>query len=196
MMMKTNRDMVTIESILWQGFALPGHEACQLCFQNLQWHLLGTAVFSHEQRPCRLDYQIICDKAWHTVSAKTKGWLGHTIVDVQIKTDPSQHWWLNGVEQPELSGCTDIDLNFSPSTNMIPIRRLNLAIGGMSDVKAAWLRFPSFNLELLSQRYHRLNEGIYRYESAGGQFVADLKVNKSGFVVEYPGLWRSEVTSE
>ena len=32
-------------------------------------------------------------------------------------------------------------------------------------------------------------------KSAGGQFVAELKVNRSGFVVDYPGIWQAEVTS-
>lgn len=188
--------MGTIETILWQGFVLPGHEACRLFSQDSRWYLEGTAVFSHEKQPCRLDYQVICDDAWRTLSARIEGWLGNAIVDIQIKTDPGQHWWLNGVEQPDVKGCIDIDLNFSPSTNLLPIRRMNLTIGETADVKAAWLRFPSFRLELLPQQYHRLEETTYRYESAGGQFVSDLKVNKSGFVVEYPGIWRSEGNSE
>ena len=155
----------------------------------------GTAVFSHEKQPCRLDYQIICNDAWQTLSANVDGWLGNTSVDIQITTDATQHWWLNEVEQPDITGCIDIDLNFSPSTNILPIRRLNLAIGETAEVKAAWLRFPSFKLEVLPQQYRRLDETTYRYESAGGKFVADLKVNQSGFVLEYPGIWRSEVTS-
>ncbi len=92
--------------------------------------------------------------------------------------------------------CIDLDLNFSPSTNLLPIRRLGLAIGQAAEVKAAWLRFPSFELELLPQRYRRLDETRYRYESAGGQFVADLQVNPSGFATDYPGLWQAEATSE
>jgi hypothetical protein len=186
--------MVTSEAILWQGFVFPGHEACRLFSQDSHWHLEGTAVFSHEQQPCRLAYQIICDDAWRTLSAEVEGWLGKTVISVLIKTNPDQIWWLNGVEQPQAKGCTDIDLNFSPSTNLLPIRRLNLAIGEAAQVNAAWLRFPSFKLELLSQQYRRLDGTTYRYESGGGQFVADLKVNKSGFVVEYPGIWRSEVS--
>ena len=195
-MMEANCDMVTIKSILWQGFVLQGHEACRLFSQDSHWHLEGTAVFSHEQRPCRLDYQIICDDAWQTLSAEIEGWLGNINIGMQIKTDPNQHWWLNGDEQLHIRGCIDIDLNFSPSTNLLPIRRLNLAIGETAEVKAAWLRFPSFKLELLTQQYRRMDETTYRYESAGGKFVADLKVNRSGFVLEYPGIWRSEVFSE
>ena len=185
-----------MESILWRSIVFPGHEACRLVSQESGWHLEGAAVFSHEAQICRLDYQVLCDSVWQTVSAKVGGWLGERVIDIQIKTDTNGHWWLNNVEQPDVMGCTDIDLNFSPSTNLLPIRRLGLAIGQAAEVKAAWLRFPSFNIEPLSQIYRRLDETTYRYESAGGQFVADLKVNQAGFVVDYPGLWQAESTSE
>lgn len=188
--------MVTNESVLWRGFLLPGHEACRLFSQDSQWHLEGTAVFSHEQRPCRLGYRIVCDMSWRTLSADVEGWVGNTIVNTQIKKDEKGHWWLNEVEQPDVIGCIDIDLNFSPSTNLIPIRRLDLPVGEAAEVKAAWLRFPSFRLELLPQKYRRLGGTTYRYESAGGQFVAELKVNPSGFVVDYPGIWQAEAVSE
>jgi hypothetical protein len=59
-------------------------------------------------------------------------------------------------------------------------------------VKAAWLRFPSLNMEVLEQRYLRLGESLYRYESSGGSFVADLRVNPAGFVTLYPNLWQQE----
>jgi hypothetical protein len=188
--------METIASILWQGIVLPGHESCRLVSQDSRWHLEGTAVFSHEGQPCRLSYQILCDDAWRTLSANVEGWVGKELIEVQIKTDSTQDWWANGVEQPHIKGCTDIDLNFSPSTNLLPIRRLNLAIGEEAIVKAAWLRFPGFKLEVLPQSYQRLDEMIYRYESAGGQFVADLKVDKTGLVLEYPGIWRSEFVAK
>lgn len=188
--------MAANESILWRGIVLPGHEACRLFSQDSQWHLEGTAVFSYEQQPCRLNYQIVCNAAWQTLSARVEGWVGNTIIDIQIKTDVNGHWWLNGTEQPDVMMCTDIDLNFSPSTNLLPIRRLGLAIGQAAEVKAAWLRFPTFKLESLPQQYRRLDETTYRYESAGGQFVAELKVNRTGFVVDYPGIWQADFTSE
>lgn len=188
--------MAAIESILWRGFVLPGHESCRLFSQDAHWHLEGTAVFSHAAQPCRLDYQVVCDADWRTLFARVAGWAGNSMVDIQIRTDATGHWWLNEVEQPDIMGCIDVDLNFSPSTNLLPIRRFDLAIGETADVKAAWLRFPSFKLEPLLQRYHRLDEATYRYESAGGQFVADLKVNQSGFVLDYPGIWQAEATSK
>jgi uncharacterized protein len=195
MTMQQDRDIVSIESILWRGFVLPGHEACRLFSQNSRWHVEGTAVFVHEGQPVRLNYQVVCDAAWQTLSANVEGWLGNTVIDIQVKTDSNRHWWLNEVEQQDVMGCVDIDLNFSPSTNLLPIRRLSLAIGETVEIKAAWLRFPSFTLEPLSQRYRRLDETTYRYESAGGQFVADLKVNQAGFIIDYPGVWQADATS-
>lgn len=180
-------------SILWRGIVFPGHEACRLVSQESGWQLEGTAVFSHEGQICRLGYQILCDLDWQTTSAKVEGWLGEKVIDIQIKHDSNERWWLNEVEQPAVMGCTDADLNFSPSTNLLPIRRLELAIGQAAEVRAAWLRFPGFELEPLSQLYRRLDETTYRYESAGGQFMAELKVNHTGFVVDYSGLWLAEL---
>ena len=183
---------MTSHSILWRGFYLPGHEACRLVSLDERWQLEGTAVFSHNQQPCRLDYLIVCDSGWHTRSGKVSGWLGDTSVQIQITVAPDQHWRMDGRERPEVAGCIDLDLNFSPCTNLLPIRRLNLAIGQEAEVRAAWLRFPNFELEPLPQLYRRLDESTYRYESGGGQFVADLLVNPTGFVTNYPGIWQAE----
>ncbi|MGH9318200.1 MAG: putative glycolipid-binding domain-containing protein, partial [Thermoanaerobaculia bacterium] len=60
---------------------------------------------------------------------------------------------------------------------------------------AAWLRFPSFRLEPLEQLYRRVDAATYRYESAGGKFVADLEVNAAGLVTSYPNFWRAEPES-
>ncbi|HET6595314.1 MAG TPA: putative glycolipid-binding domain-containing protein [Anaerolineales bacterium] len=188
--------METAISILWRGLFFAGHESCRLRSAGDEWHLDGTAVFSHEQRPCCLSYHIVCDGTWRTHSTQVEGWLGGESIDLHIRTDLDGHWWMNEVEQPQVAGCTDIDLNFSPSTNLLPIRRLGLGVGETGEVNAAWLRFPSFKLERLSQQYRRLDENLYSYESAGGQFVAELKVNSSGFVIEYPNLWQAEASAE
>ena len=194
-MTPVEKDTTATASILWRGIVFPGHEVCCLFSLDSGWLLQGSAVFSYEEQPCRLSYDIVCDAAWRTLSAQVKGWLGNDIVDVEIKTDPGGRWWWNDIEQPQVADCIDIDLNFSPSTNLLPIRRLGLAVGEAAEVRAAWLRFPSFQLELLAQQYHHLDENTYRYESAGGQFVAELKVNRSGFVMDYPDIWQAEAAS-
>lgn len=180
---------MTKESILWRAIYWPGHEACRLYRFGSEWRLEGTAVFLHESRSCRLSYLIACDASWQTRSAVVTGWVGDQDVNLELAVDADHRWELNGVAKPAVDGCVDLDLNFSPSTNLLPIRRLNLEVGDQAEVKAAWLRFPSFELEPLAQAYERLGEFKYRYSSRGGSFVVDLTVNKCGFVTHYPQLW-------
>ena len=184
------------ETILWRGVYSPGHEHCSVYDKATHWFLEGVAVFIHERQPCRLEYLVQCDQAWNTQSARVSGYIGDREIDITINVEPDQHWLLNGTVQPAVSGCTDIDLNFSPSTNLLPIRRLNLPVGQAATVGAAWLRFPSFALERLDQLYHRLDQQTYRYESNGGKFVAELKTNAVGLVTSYPGLWEEELATD
>jgi hypothetical protein len=132
----------------------------------------------------------MCDSGWHTISGKVAGWVGNQPVEIELSADPARRWQLNGLECPAVTGCLDLDLNFSPSTNLLPIRRLQLSIGQEAEVQAAWLRFPSFTLEPLVQLYRRIDDATYRYESAGGRFVTELQVNTAGFVTNYPDVWQ------
>jgi len=164
-------------------------------FQDSRWHLTGTAAFVHNQQPCRLDYLVVCNSEWQTLSGKVNGWVGNETIDLDLSVDSARRWRLNGTESPAVTGSVDLDLNFSPSTNLLPIRRLNLAIGQEAEVQAAWLRFPSFTLEPLKQLYRRIDVATYRYESAGGRFVTELQVNAAGLVTLYPNFWQVEAES-
>lgn len=120
------------------------------------------------------------------------GWIGSRTVDLNVEVDAARHWRLNGSECPSVAGCLDIDLAFSPSTNLLPIRRLNLKPGGAQPVRAAWLTFPDLTLQPLEQAYRRLDATSYQYESGGGAFAAVLSTNAAGFVTHYSGLWEVE----
>ena len=148
------------------------------------------ALFVSEGQACTLDYSIACSSSWVTRSARVSGWVGDRRIDTHIEHDGS--WTINGAVCPQVEGCIDVDLNFSPSTNLLPIRRLRLEIGERAAVRAAWLRFPTFTLEPLEQTYTRLAERTYRYESAGGRFVAEIEVDDDGLPVTYGDIWACE----
>lgn len=180
------------QTIIWRRLDMPGHESATVFFDEGRWYLDGAAVFLYEGKPCRLDYTIECDEEWNTLAASVAGWVGEEVVDLEIEVDEDQRWFLNEEEIPEVSGCIDIDLNFSPVTNTLPIRRLDIGPGESVAVKAAWLRFPTFKFEPLEQAYTRLDESHYRYESGGGDFVRELEVNETGLVVSYPDYFEIE----
>lgn len=178
--------------ILWRRLDLPGHEVGRLERRGDGWELSGTAVFSYEHRPCQLDYVVICDADWRTHAAQITGVIGDRDVDLRVSVDGERKWYLGKAECRTVAGCMDIDLGFSPSTNLLPIRRLSLAVGQEAEVRAAWLPFPSLTFEVLPQVYRREAQQMYRYESGGGVFVRLLEVAAAGFVTNYPGLWVAE----
>jgi uncharacterized protein len=179
-------------SILWRRLDQPGHDSARLTERTTGAILDGTAVFSEAGLACRLNYRIECDTAWRTVSASVRGWLDATEIDLAIEAGPARAWTLNGRPCPNVQGCEDVDLSFTPATNLLPIRRAALGVGGRAAVRAAWLVFPAVALEPLDQIYERVAERRYDYQSHGGAFRAILDTNAVGFVTEYSGLWRVE----
>lgn len=180
------------QSVIWGRLDKPGHEFARLFFSNSCWQLNGTAVFVHDNKPCCLDYRLKCNSKWETLSGRVSGWVGEKEIEIEISVEQHRRWRLDGQECAQAAGCVDLDLNFSPLTNTLPVRRLNLKVGEKAEVCAAWLKFPSFEIEPLEQSYYRIDRTTYRYESSGGRFVADLKVNETGFVTCYPNFWRIE----
>jgi uncharacterized protein len=180
------------EIIIWRRVDQPGHEAARLVFHDPFWQLSGTAVFAEQDQACRLEYFIACDAGWRTRHARLSGWIGSIRTRLEVSADANRRWYLNGTECPQVEGCLDLDLAFSPSTNALAIRRLHLEPGQTAEVRAAWLTFPSFTLEPLMQVYRRTGPATYRYEAFGGSFAAELEVNPAGLITRYPDLWEAE----
>ena len=180
-----------VRTILWRRLDRPGHEVARLHAHDAGWQLSGSAVFGDHDEPCDLDYVVVCDREWRTASAVVSGWIGKTSVRLELTIDAARRWRLDGAELPQVAGCLDVDLAFSPSTNLLPIRRLDLAVGQAAPVRAAWLRFPGLTVEPLDQVYTRIDPTTYRYESGGGAFTAMLRTNAAGLVISYPDLWEA-----
>ena len=152
-------------------------------------------MLAESDRPCRVEYEIDCDPRWLTRRCTLAGYVGTTEVSLDIARNSGGEWTVGGAPATDLNGCDDIDLGFTPATNLLPIRRLDLAVGAKAAVRAAWVRFPELALEVLNQVYTRLADDRYLYESAGGLFRRELMVDDIGFVVDYPDLWITEARS-
>lgn len=184
--------MVAIASILWRRLDTPGHDACRLLKLDAGWIVEGTAVFHEAGAPARLDYRVTCDLAWRTQRGQVEGWLGARSVKHTIIRTGDGEWTLDGRPVPDLGHCVDLDLGFTPATNLLPLRRLALAEGQAADAPAAWLDVSAGTLDLLFQRYERRAAAAYWYESPRSGYAALLEVAASGFILRYPDLWEAE----
>ncbi len=172
--------------LIWKRNDVEGHETARVDLHHDGRQLEGTAVFAFEGVACRLDYDIRCTREWMTKSAMVTGWIGDREIAIDIVRSPAGDWTVDGALQPAVASCDDVDLNFSPSTNLLPIRRLDLEIGASATVRAAWLRFPQLMLQPLVQTYTRTALNAFRYKA--GTFEADIAVDDEGQVLDY-SVW-------
>jgi uncharacterized protein len=181
---------------LWRRLDVPGHDAARLVHESRGAELSGFAVFADEGVPAALHYEVHCDATWHTTEAHVQGWHGAAPVDLQITRDNADRWALNEIPCPSVTGCVDLDLSFTPATNLLPLRRLRLAVNQAAEVHSAWLQWPSLVLTLLVQRYRRRSIDEYDYEAdlpGASRFTAVLRVDPNHWVLDYGGLWQTEM---
>jgi len=187
------RPMQTVASILWRRLDVPGHDACRLERNASAWQLDGASAFRAEDgRVAQLHYRVRCDLHWHAQWGTVRGWLGDSTVDLSITRDAQGRWKLNDEPVPDLSHCVDLDLGFTPATNLLQLRRLSLSDGEGADAPAAWIDLDGGGLGELMQRYERRGDNAYRYVAKRFDYEAVLGVTADGFVHDYPGLWVAE----
>lgn len=181
-----------IASVLWRRLDNPGHDACWLVETGDGFAIEGSAVFGDGVVPARLNYRVACDGAWRSLRGEVSGWLGARSVNYAVTRSSEGVWSFNGAAVPGLQDCVDLDFGFTPATNLLQLRRIDLAIGAAADVPVAWLDVSAGTLEYLAQRYERRAESTYFYEAPRFEYVDVLEVLPSGFARRYPGLWESE----
>ena len=73
-----------------------------------------------------------------------------------VDRDPTHRQHLDGRwrHRPDLDSCSDIDLGWTPATNLLPIRRLALDVGETATTTAVWVRFPEMTIEPSEQKIH------------------------------------------
>jgi uncharacterized protein len=180
--------LIPVRSVFWKRSDEYSLEYCTLSKDEKSWQLSGTLILIARDEPLKVDYSATCDTHWETreaeVSVSRREGSARTM---KIRVDLSRRWWVQGREQGELRDCVDLDIGLTPSTNTIPIRRLNLAVGESKELGVSWIKFPEFRADRARQKYTRVTEKEYKYES--GTFAANLLVDDLGLVVSYGNIW-------
>ena len=175
---------------LWKWLQSTGLERFELVRVTDEWILRGTILTLAGDAAVEAKYEIVCDHSFRTRRADISVCDAAGERTLQIATE-SGRWYENGRENQTVTNAIDIDLGWSPSTNTLPIKRLNLEIGQSSgEFTAAWVRFPELTLQPLPQEYVRLEDRKYRYSSRSGAFVANLLVDDNDLALNYEGFWQ------
>ena len=178
--------------VLWDGLDSWRAEAATLELAPGGVRARGTQI-GVDPRPYRVDYTLDAGTDWVTrrlaVEASGDDWSR----SLDLTRDGEGHWSGSGGEEEALRGALDCDLAFSPLTNLMPIRRHGLhRHPGKQDLLMAWVAVPELEVHPSRQRYEHVRPGVVRYTDLGAHvgFTAELALDSSGVVLEYPGLAR------
>ena len=179
-------------SCRWRRVDLPGTDEATLTSMDHGYLLAGRARFEDPAGTVDLRYSVEIGLTWRTERARVNGTGPRGWLDFRIEVRGNE-WYFDDRPVPGVSGCVDLDLNFTPATNLLSIRRLGLAAGQSAEVVAAWLDFPSPALKPLRQIYQCQTPGRYGYLCPELPFESVLRVDPDGFVTSYPPLWEPDV---
>jgi len=159
---------------------------------NAGYRLDGHTVATEDRHPWVVRYAITLNERWATATAQIWAWSHLGTRTVQLDTNQTGQWRVNGTIMPELEGCIDIDLESSCCTNAIPIHRLGLSVGQTANAPAVYVRALDLTVHRLEQRYRRIADESsrqrYDYEAPAFEFTSVLVYDESGLVLDYPGI--------
>lgn len=165
---------------------MQGTDRCTLSRLEQGWMLVGQAIWHDSGTDACLTYDVRCDPDWHSLSADVAGDVGGQKLSLRLNRS-DEGWHLNGKLQNDTANCEDLDLSFTPATNLLPLRRLALDRGQSGFVSAAWLSPDLLAIVQLDQVYTKGAGDLVGYSSP--QFDAQLVIHSTGFVTHYPDLW-------
>lgn len=179
--------------LLWQSLDSPGFEHVRLDDSHPGWNVYDSMIIREEGGQVRRGgYTLIVDKEWRTLEIRIMVEQAPGSMAALHLLASGDGRWTDADEQPipELDGCVDVDIQWSPLTNTLPVRRLDLQSGAEQEIRVAYIELPTLDLRTVQQRYTRLDNQTVRYESETRDFVRDITLDDAGFVEHYPDLFK------
>jgi hypothetical protein len=156
-------------------------------------HRLTGHTTAHESSArWAVGYDVTVDRSWNTVAVRASTLTATGEAKLILTRDAGGTWTANGEVRPELDGCLDVDFESSAVTNTLPLHRIDFIEGVSVDVPAAFVRADDLRVERLEQRYTLVEANpeqiLFHYESSTFDFACELRYDRSGLVVDYPGI--------
>jgi len=185
----------TEHHVVWHCSLLSSCEYASLIEGPDGTRLHGIVVAPQGDIPSHIDYEVVADHDWRPLEVTVRVTTPIAVRRIELERNPADSWRIDGRTAPQLDGCDQIDLGWTPSTNTLPIRRLDLGVGESASIIAAWVRFPELDIVANGQSYTRLANDRWRYRS--GDYDFELVTDPiSGIVLAYgEDLWRASAMS-
>jgi hypothetical protein len=175
----------TARQVAWSSLDQAGLEFCWIEGSSARGTILR---FDDDGIPFEVRYRFEWDGDFVVRSASIESAKGTE--QRRLVIDHRSTWKIGGEELSLSSSCTDLDLWPTPLTNSFATHRLGLKVGKSAEIDVLWIEAPKLRFEKVPQRYTRLAEHRYLFESLDSGFKAEIDFHPDGLVAHYPGLFR------
>jgi hypothetical protein len=182
--------MTVPAAAFWRGLDISGWDAARVIASGSGYTLFGQAVFLDPAGPAALRYVLDLAPDWSMRAGRITGFLAACTIDTRIVRGPGG-WTIQG-RNYGMPDVVDLDLGFTPATNMAQLKRLGLSVGDEKAFDVAWLDAGDETFQRLRQRYRRVGRFDYAYDSPTADYRATIMLAPNGFAADYPGLWAME----
>ncbi|MCA9833628.1 MAG: putative glycolipid-binding domain-containing protein [Thermomicrobiales bacterium] len=175
--------------LIWQHLDTPGWEHVRVIADHPEWTVFDSIFVRHDaDRILRGGYTLVMDKAWRTLELRLMLETSPGVMDaLHLLTEGDGRWTdAEGRPMPQLDGCLDVDIRWTPLTNSLPINRLGLDDGDSADITVAYISLPDLVALPIQQTYSHTGAGDFRYTNRASGFSADIVTDADGYVISYP----------
>lgn len=176
-------------NILWTGREYYSLENCQVNEQENGAEITSTIIGSYEGKLYKVEYHIRTNAHWQTVLLELTSHVNNKPLTIKLEGNGKGNWTYNGKEAEQFRNCIDVDIAVTPFTNTLPIRRLQPEQDQPQEIQVIYCDLLNQVIKPVRQKYTRLSNNEYHYENIPNDFEATIKVDDSGLVIDYPGLF-------
>jgi hypothetical protein len=178
---------MTSKQIVWKGTYYNTIEYLHLQSDNTH-HIRGYITGLVNDLPLHVNYHITANADWETTGVLI---MVHDHIQKELQFTRENGKWYDkqGTIHEIFDLCIDIDISITPFTNTLAVNRLSLVEGESKEITVLYFDLPAMDVKPVKQRYTKLADRLYRYESLWSGFTAELEVDDDGLVRDYPGIW-------
>jgi hypothetical protein len=185
----TLKDQAMQTNILWMGREYYSLENCLINESGSGADISSIIIGHYEEKIYQVEYHIKTNIHWETVFFELISRHSNQTQTISYASDGKGNWTKAGQPQKQFNGCIDIDISLTPFTNTLPIRRLQLQPHQIQEIQVLYCDLLKMQMMPVRQQYTCLSATEYHYENIPKDFEANIQVDGSGFVVDYPSLF-------
>lgn len=174
--------------VLWHDRERDGYDRCSLLPIVGGTRLTGTAVLPDHGPNATARYILDADDAWCPRRIDVRFSAPAADARAVLLRDATGGWTRDGEPLPELDGCLDVHLPFSPAPLTATLRRLDLPPGGRATVAVAVLTLPDLAVRRAEVTLARDDVTDRVLHTVDGVEHAVL-VDPQGLVTAYEDTW-------